>query len=153
MAAPFSGVLIGLCNNNWFNTVNSLNIVYNFYPTGGRTCGAGMVLLYDTEAGLMGRRVDVEFIFSEFEWQVIQALDIDIVEICRKSIKNEIRDRAETREFIYKQQNTVIENENLLNELERLRKQLPTVDDHAFWATIKKPTIKKPPIKKSSIKK
>lgn len=90
------------------------------------------------EAGLMGRCVEVEFIFSEFEWQVIQALDIDIVEIARKSIKKEIRDRAETRQFIYHQQNAIIKNENLRYELERLRRQLPTVDEHVFWVTRKK---------------
>lgn len=91
-----------------------------------------MVRLENMEAGLMGRRVEVEFIFSEFEWQVIQSLKIDIVEICRKSIKNEIRDRAETREIAYKQKNIEIEYENLRNELERLRKQLPTINDPAF---------------------
>jgi hypothetical protein len=101
----------------------------------------------------MGRRVEVEFIFSEFEWEVIQALDIDIVEICRKSIKNEIQDRSETLEFIHKQQNIEIENENLRNELVRLRKQLPTVDDHNFWGTLKKSTNKKSSIKKSTNKK
>jgi hypothetical protein len=107
----------------------------------------------DTEARLMGRRLEVEFIFSEFEWEVIQALDIDIVDICRRSIKNEIQDRAETREFIYQQQNLELENENLRNELLRLRKQLPTIDDHAFWATIKKSTTKKSTTKKSTTKK
>jgi hypothetical protein len=99
---------------------------------------AGKVPLDHTEAGLMGRRVEVEFIFSEFEWEVIQALNINIVELCRKSIKNEILDRAETRTFIYQQKNIEIENENLRNELARLRKQLPTIDDHAFWSTNKK---------------
>lgn len=86
----------------------------------------------------MGRRIEVELIFSEFEWQVIQALDIDIVEIARKSIKKEIRDRAETRQFIFNQQNAIIKNENLRYELERLRRQLPTVDEHVFWVTRKK---------------
>lgn len=86
----------------------------------------------------MGRRVEVEFIFSEFEWEVIQALDIDIVEICRKSIKSEIQDRVETREIVHKQKNIEIENENLRNELLRLRKQLTTTDDHAFGATNEK---------------
>lgn len=85
----------------------------------------------------MGRRVEVEFIFSEFEWQVIQTLKIDIVEVCRRSIKNEIRDRAETREITYKQKNIEIENENLRNELERLRRQLPTISDPAFLETNK----------------
>lgn len=90
----------------------------------------------------MGRRIEVELIFSEFEWQVIQALDIDIVEIARKSIKKEIRDRAETRQFIFNQQNAIIKNENLRYELERLRRQLPTVDEHLFWVTRKKSPIK-----------
>jgi len=90
------------------------------------------------EAGLMERCVEVEFIFSEFEWQAIQALDIDIIEIARKSIKKEIRDRAETRQFIYNQQNAIIKNENLRYELERLRRQLPTGDEHVFRVIRKK---------------
>ena len=73
----------------------------------------------------MGRRVGVEFIFSEIEWEVIHEFKIDIMEICRNSIKNEIRDRAETREIMYKRKNIEIENENLRNELVRLLKQLP----------------------------
>jgi PKD repeat protein len=80
----------------------------------------------------MGRRVEVEFIFSEIEWEVIHEFQIDIMEICRNSIKNEIRDRAETREIMYKHKNIEIENENLRNELVQLLKQLPVA---AFAAT------------------
>ena len=85
----------------------------------------------------MGRRVEVDLFFSE--WEVIQALKINIVEVCRKGIKNEIRDRAETREIVKKQRNVEIENENLRSELARLRKRFPTLDDHNFWGINKKP--------------
>ena len=72
----------------------------------------------------MGKVVNVKLYFSDVEWRVATALNLDIVETCRTAIKQEIRDRAEVQAIVNKPNFLVEENRRLLHENRNLRDQI-----------------------------
>lgn len=75
----------------------------------------------------MAKVVNATLYFSELEWQITTALNIDIIETCRTAIKQEIRDRAEVQEIVNKSKNIVEENSRLREENGKLREQLAAI--------------------------
>jgi post-segregation antitoxin (ccd killing protein) len=74
----------------------------------------------------MAKTVNATLYFSELEWQIVTALSIDIIDVCRTAIKEEIRDRAEVREIVNTSKSIVSENQRLREENGKLREQLLT---------------------------
>lgn len=72
----------------------------------------------------MTKIVNCNLYFSEFEWKIIESLSIDILEVCRESVKQEIRDKYEMYKVVNGVNNYEIENTRLKEENEKLKKEL-----------------------------
>jgi hypothetical protein len=75
----------------------------------------------------MAKTVNCVLYFSELEWQIVNALSIDIIDVCRTAIKAEIRDRTEIKDIVNKTQNIIQENSRLREENNLLKEQLRTI--------------------------
>lgn len=75
----------------------------------------------------MGKVAHIDLFFSELEWNITRALNINVVEVCRQSIKDEIATRSEIRDIVTRTENIVNENARLRQENEVLREQIRNI--------------------------